>query len=126
MENQRATIFVFLAAAIAGGVFVWQASIATMTLAVIEDPSLAGVINASGLLGLVAAAITFVTLLRLPRPRVFVDAVWVQLFAATWPSREETVNNTGVVVGATIFFSALLSVYDLVWGKITDYFLYSA
>lgn len=126
MENQRATIFVFLAAGIAAGVFVWQAAIAIMTFAVLEDPSLGGVINTSGVLGLAAAAITFFTLLRLPRPRIFVDAVWVQLFAASWPSREETVNNTGVVVGATIFFSALLSVYDLVWGKITDYFLYSA
>jgi preprotein translocase SecE subunit len=126
VENQRATIFVFLAAGIAGGVFVWQAAIATMTFAVLEDPSLGGVINTSGLMGLVAAAVTFFALLRLPRPRQFVDAVWVQLFAASWPSREETVNNTGVVVGATIFFSALLSVYDLLWGRITDYFLYSA
>ncbi len=126
MENQRATIFVFLAAGIGGGVFVWQASLAIMAFAALEDPSLGGVINTSTFLGRVAAAITFFTLLRLPRPRVFVDSVWVQLFAAHWPSREETVNNTGVVVGATVFFSALLSVYDLAWGKITDYFLYSA
>lgn len=126
MENQRATIFVFMAAGIAGGVFVWKAALAIMGFAALEDPLLAGVVNTSGFLGILAAVVTFFTLLRTPRACAFVDAVWVQLFAAHWPSREETLSNTGVVVGATVFFSALLSVYDLVWGKVTDFFLYSA
>lgn len=125
MENQRSTILVFLIAGIAGGVFVWQAALAIMAFAALEDPSLGGVVNTSSFLGLVTAVAVFFAMLRLERPRVFVDAVWVQLYAAHWPSREETMNNTGVVVAATLFFSALLSVYDLLWGKVTDYFLYS-
>ena len=126
MENQRSTILVFLVAGIAGGVFVWQASLAIMAYAALEDPSLGGVLNTSSLFGLLVAIGTFFTLMRVERARVFVDSVWVQLFAAHWPGREETANNTGVVVAATLFFSALLSLYDLVWGKVTDYFLYSA
>lgn len=126
MENQRATITVFLAAGIAGGIFVWQASLAVMAFSALEDPRLGGVLNTSTVLGLLATVLTFFAFLRTARARNFVDSVWSQLFVAHWPSREETVNNTGVVVGATVFFSALLSVYDLLWGKITDYFLYSA
>ena len=126
MENQRSTILVFLVAGIAGGVFVWQASLAIMAFAALEDPSLGGVLNTSSFLGIITAIATFFTLMRVERARSFVDSVWVQLFAAAWPSREETANNTGVVVAATLFFSALLSMYDLIWGKVTDYFLYSA
>ncbi len=126
MEHQRATIFVFLAAGIAGGIFVWKAALAIMAFSALEDPVLGGVFNTSGFLGGVAAVATFFALMRTLRAQRFVDAVWVQLFAAHWPSREETVNNTGIVVGATVFFSALLSVYDLVWGEVTNFFLYSA
>lgn len=126
MENQRSTILVFLVAGIGGGVFVWQASLAVMAFAALEDPSLGGVLNTSSFLGLLTGVITFFTLMRVERARTFVDAVWTQLYAANWPSREETASNTGVVVGATLFFSALLSVYDLFWGKVTDFFLYSA
>jgi preprotein translocase SecE subunit len=126
VEHQRATISVFLAAGIAGGIFVWKASLAIMAYTPWGDPSLGGVINTSSFLGVIAAMATFFVLMRTLRAQRFVDAVWVQLFAAHWPSREETVNNTGIVVGATVFFSALLSVYDLVWGEVTKFFLYSA
>lgn len=126
MENQRSTILVFLVAGIAGGVFVWQATMAIMAFAALEDPSLAGVLNTSSFLGLLTGVATLFTLMRIDKARNFVDSVWVQLYAANWPTREETMSNTGVVVGATLFFSALLSVYDLIWGKVTDFFLYSA
>lgn len=126
MEHQRATIFVFLAAGIAGGIFVWNALLAISAYTPWGDPLLGDVINTSSFMGGFTAVATFFVLMRTPRAQHFVDAVWVQLFAAHWPSREETVNNTGIVVGATVFFSALLSVYDLVWGEVTNFFLYSA
>ncbi len=126
MENQRSTILVFIVGGIAAGVFVWQSTLAVTAFAAWEDPSLGGVLNTSSFLGFLTAIGTFLALMRVERARNFVDSVWVQLFAAHWPGREETTNNTAVVVGATLFFSALLSVYDLAWGKITDYFLYSS
>ena len=126
MSTARGQVLVSSTAGIAGGVFVWKAALAIMGFAALEDPLLGGVVNTSGFMGGVAAVVTFFALLRTPRACAFVDAVWVQLFSAHWPSREETLNNTGVVVVATVFFSALLSVYDLVWGKVTDFFLYSA
>lgn len=126
MENQRSTILVFLVAGIAGGVFVWQAAMAIVAFAALEDPILAGVLNTSSFLGLLTGAATSFGLMRVHKARTFVDSVWVELYRATWPTREETMSNTGVVVGATLFFSALLSVYDLVWGTVTDFFLYSA
>lgn len=126
MENQRSTIAVFLAGGIAAGVFAWQATMSVTAFAALEDQNLGGVLRMSSLLGLVVGALTFGILWRHDRARNFVDSVWAQLFVAHWPSREETANNTMVVVGATIFFAALLSVYDLVWGKVTDFFLYSA
>lgn len=125
MEYQRQTIATLSAGSLAAGVLVWQASVAIMAFAAVSDVVVGGFANASSLGAVAVAVITFFGLMRAERVRSFVDAVWVQLYAAHWPGREETANNTLVVVGATVFFSALLSVYDLIWRRVTDLFLYS-
>jgi len=48
-----------------------------------------------------------------------------ELKRVTWPTREETIGNTGIVVGATLFFATLLASYDFLWAKLTGIFLYT-
>ena len=92
----------------------------------IEDPVLGGVAAASSLVGIVAGIGGFLALMRNERSSAFADSVVHELKSITWPSRDETVNNTGVVVGTAVFLALLLAGYDLVWAKLAEIFIYSS
>lgn len=124
MENQRAVAVLFIIGGVLAGVFFRSLVIAVMGYAVIEDPLVAG-IAASSIAGAVAGVITVFVLLRNQVASTFTDSVVSELKRVTWPTREETISNTGIVVGATIFFAVLLSTYDFLWAKLTGLFLYT-
>jgi preprotein translocase SecE subunit len=126
VENQRAVTLSFLVGAILVGVFVRSLVVAVMGYAVLEDPILGGVLPASVVVGVVAAIVGFFVALRMEVATTFTDSVWTELQKVTWPSREETTNNTTIVVGATLFFATLLAVYDFTWAKVTGLFLFNA
>ena len=126
MENQRGVSLVFIFGAVAVGVLVRSLAWTVMQAMVWEDPALAGPLTLSWLLGIVAGVIGFFALMRHPKSSGFVDETISELRKVTWPSRDETMGNTGVVVGATVFFSLLLAVYDFAWAEITQLFLYSS
>lgn len=126
MENSRPVTFAFVVAAVAAGLFVRSATVAIMTAQSVEDPMLAGVAPASGVAALVVGAVTLLVLLRHEKAKAFCDSVVTELKKVAWPSREETTNNTGIVVVATVLFGGLLSVYDYVWAQIAEVVLYSA
>ena len=107
------------------GVLVRSIALAIGTYAAFEDPLIAGVIPVSGLFGSVVGIITFAVLIRIPKVTDFFDSIVSEMYRITWPTREETLNNTTIVVGTTIFFATLLSVYDLTWARITGFFLFS-
>lgn len=90
-----------------------------------ENPAYLGVLTASTLAAIASGLIGFFGLLRNAASRSFTDAVVTELLKVAWPSREETVNNTLIVIGATVFFATLLAVYDFAWAKLTGIFLYS-
>jgi len=124
VENQRPVAVVFIAGAVLLGVFVRSLVVAVMGYAVLEDPTVAGV-AASVLVGVVAGIVGFFVLLRNEKATTFTDSVVSELKRVTWPSRDETFSNTGIVVGAAIFFASLLSAYDFLWAKLTGLFLYT-
>lgn len=125
MQNQRLVTLVFLIGGIAVGVLVRSATRALLPLAGLEDPLLLDLAPMSLLLGVGSAVVGFFGLMRHERSSTFVDSVIGELSVVTWPSREETMNNTGVVVGATVFFAALLAVYDFAWARLSELVLYS-
>ena len=84
-----------------------------------------GVLSASTAAAVVVAGASFFVLLRNVRATDFTDEVVSELRKVAWPSRDETVNNTLIVIGATVFFSILLAFYDFAWAKLTELFLYS-
>jgi preprotein translocase SecE subunit len=126
VENQRGVSIVFILGAVAIGVLVRSVARTVMQTLAWEDPTFGGVLTLSLGLGLVGGIVGFFVLIRNAKASSFTDEVLSELTRVTWPSRDETLNNTGIVVGATIFFSALLAVYDFTWAKITELFLYSS
>jgi preprotein translocase SecE subunit len=125
VENQRSVTALFIIGGLLAGVFFRSLTVAVMAYAVLEDPLLAGVAPLSTLLGVIAGVVALFVLLRNEKATAFTDSVVNELRRVTWPSREETLGNTGIVVGATVFFATLLSSYDFLWAKLTGIFLYT-
>ncbi len=124
MEHQRSVIVVFVVAGVLAGVFAHQISDAVLRAIAAEVPTVLGLLTGPVIVGVVVGAGVFFALLRHERARVFVDSVVAELHQVTWPTRAETTQNTGIVVGATVLFAALLAVYDLAWGRVTGLFLF--
>jgi preprotein translocase SecE subunit len=125
VENQRAVGVLFIVGGLLAGVFFRSLAVAVMGYAALEDKLVFGFAPASSLVGVAAGAIALVVLLRNEQASTFADSVVSELRHVTWPTREETFGNTGIVVGATIFFATLLSTYDFLWAKLTGLFLYT-
>lgn len=124
-QNSQWVTIVFVIAAVLFGIFL-NSSVAEISGYMnLENPSLMGALPVSAAVGVVGAAGGFFGLLRHARAGQFTDLVITELRKVAWPTREETVNNTMIVIGATLFFSALLAVYDFAWTKLTGLFLYS-
>jgi preprotein translocase SecE subunit len=114
----------FILAGLLGGEFARSLTVALMNYAAIQDLVVVGV-AVSTLIGVVAGTVTLAVLFRNQRATGFTDSVVSELARVTWPTREETFGNTGIVIGATVFFATLLSTYDLLWAKLTGLFLYT-
>jgi preprotein translocase SecE subunit len=124
VENQRAVAVLFICGGLLAGLFARSAVAAVQVSAALEDPVI-GFARASTLIGVAVGVVTLGVLLRNQVAGSFVDSVVVELKQVTWPTREETTSNTSIVVGATLFFSVLLSSYDFLWAKLTGIFLYT-
>ena len=80
---------------------------------------------ASAWVGVATTVVLFAGLLRTPRVYVFTDEVVTELRRVTWPTQEETVRSSTVVVVFTVILAAVLAVYDYVWVTITRAVLFS-
>ena len=125
MENQRLVTLLYVVAGLAGGVLVRSASLQVMAYQSVEDPVLAGLLPATTLAGVVGALLTFGLLSRNVKANEFADSAVSEMKKVTWPTRDETVNNTGIVVGAAVGFGLLMFAYDYSWSAITTFALYS-
>lgn len=123
--NSRFVTLLFVIGGVVVGFFVESAITEIANAAHWENPSLAGIVSASSLVAIASGIVTFFALLRTRRVTSFTDSVVSELLKVAWPSREETMNNTMIVIGATLFFAILLAVYDFAWAKLTGIFLYS-
>ncbi len=70
-----------------------------------------------------AALIAFVILLRNPKVNTVLDEVVIELKKVTWPSREDVVKSTWVVLVCIFFISLILAGFDVMWGKVIGYLL---
>jgi len=124
VENRRFVTILYLVAGLAGGVLVSSAATQVVSYQHLANP-VVGIFPVTTLLGGAGAALTFAALWRHERVGEFVDSAIGEIKKVTWPTREETVSNTGIVVGAAVGFGALMFVYDTTWSFITKVALYS-
>ena len=79
----------------------------------------------STLVALATGIVTFVVLIRNREVMMFTDEVVGELARVTWPTRDETVRASVVVIFTTIFSASLLAAYDFLWKNVADYFLFT-
>jgi len=119
MDNRKYIVMAFLGASVALGVAVHGLAVPLLTRLEVGDPSIGGMISATGLVGAVAALIAFVVLNRHPVSSVFTDEVITELRKVSWPDKEETIRSTSVVIGFSIGLALALGGYDFVWLRLT-------
>ena len=71
----------------------------------------------------VLGAILFVILFRHARVNQVMDEVVGELKKVTWPSRDDVVKSTTVVLICIFICSFILAGFDLVWGQVISYLL---
>ncbi len=59
------------------------------------------------------------------RINTFLEEVVAELKKVTWPSREDVVKSTIVVLGCVLFASCVLAVFDIAFGRAISYLLHS-
>ena len=79
----------------------------------------------STLVALLSGIVTFLVLIRNREVMMFTDEVVGELARVTWPTRDETVRASVVVIFTTIFSASLLAAYDFLWKNVADYFLFT-
>ncbi|MDP6945371.1 MAG: preprotein translocase subunit SecE, partial [Myxococcota bacterium] len=69
--------------------------------------------------------VTFLGMNRHAKVYSFSDESVTELRKVFWPSRNETVRATAVVVATTLFIALCLAFYDFVWARVTSTFLFT-
>jgi preprotein translocase subunit SecE len=55
-----------------------------------------------------------------PKVNRYVNEVAGELTRVTWPNRQETISQTGIVLAVSIVAAIVLGLFDLVWAQLTD------
>jgi len=125
MRNQKYIVMSFLAAGALIGFTLLGLLVPTLARMEVGDPQIFGLVNATSLVALVVAVVTFVGLNRHPLVVRFSNEVITELRRVTWPEREETVRSSAVVVGTTLFVALMLAIYDYSWAEVTSLLLFT-
>lgn len=91
----------------------------------VSNPEIALGLNATSVAAFIVGIVTFFVLNRHPVAYRFTDEVVTEFRKVTWPSKEETVRSTTVVVVFTVIVSLALAGYDWIWGEITSRVLFT-
>ncbi|MCB9793346.1 MAG: preprotein translocase subunit SecE [Alphaproteobacteria bacterium] len=126
MANQRFIVLTFLGIAFVAGLTFRSAAIQTILVMGHSDSMIAGLFPLSSLIGILAAVLTFFILFRTAPAVRYADEAIGELAKVTWPDREETINSSVIVIISTLIFSGSLSIFDFVWARITNLFLFNA
>lgn len=124
MQNQRYILMAFLAIAAVVGVTVRSVAIDVLSRVDFGDPQVLA-LNTSGWIGVLSAVVVFATMVRTKRVFIYTDEVVTELRKVAWPSREETLRSSMVVVGFTVALASVLAAYDYLWVTITRAVLFS-
>ena len=124
MSNARYIYLTFLLAGACTGLAVRSMAVAILLSMGAADTVVGGLLPLSTIIGFVSAILTFFVMLKVPVVVQYTDECISELVKVTWPDREETTNNSMVVIVATLIFSGSLAAFDFVWAKVTDLFIF--
>ena len=126
VPNQRFIVLAFVICSIMVGLVLRSASVAVMLGLGRADTLLGGAVPLSALIALAGGVVCFFILLKNTVAVRFSDEAIGELAKVTWPSREETINSSLVVVATSVIFSGSLALFDFVWARATNFFLFTA
>jgi preprotein translocase SecE subunit len=124
LSNARYIYLTFLLAGACAGLAFRSGAVAILLSMGAADTVVGGILPLSTIIGLFGAVLTFFVMLKLPLVVQYTDECISELVKVTWPDREETTNNSMVVIVATLIFSGSLAAFDFVWAKVTDLFIF--
>ena len=125
MKNQRFVLMSFFTAAVLVGMSLQGLGAPLLANFEISNPEIALGLNATSVAAFIVGIVTFFVLNRHPVAYRFTDEVVTEFRKVTWPSKEETVRSTTVVVVFTVIVSLALAGYDWIWGEITSRVLFT-
>ncbi len=125
MNNQKYVLMSFFAAAVLVGMSLQGLGGPLLANFEVSNPEIALGLNATNLVAFIAGVITFLVLNRHLAAYRFTDEVVSEFRKVSWPTREETVRSTTVVIVFTVVVASTLAGYDWIWGEITSRVLFT-
>lgn len=125
MANQRFIVVAFLLIALVVGLAVHSATLSIIPMQGWQDVMIGGVFATSSVVGIASGALSFFVLLKTPAAVLYADEAIGELVKVTWPTREQTVNSALVVVATAFVLAGSLAVFDFVWARLTNLFLFN-
>jgi preprotein translocase subunit SecE len=89
----------------------------------LPDQALAGPINYPVLVAGVLTGLIFALVRRDARVNQFLLECVREIREIVWPTRQEVIDSTKVVIVATLFLAAVLGGFDLIWAKVSRFIL---
>lgn len=122
MDNRKLILGSYLGASIVTW-FLARSTFAYLYLTFYQIRRLAGVNALREGLPVLLGAIVFIVLVKHPRVNVVMDEVVSELKKVTWPSKDDVVKSTTVVIICILIASFILAGFDLMWGKMITFLL---
>lgn len=115
MSRQRYVLLSFFLLAVVVGFTLDVALSSAFAQFGLADNRIGGTLSTTTALSIGAAALTLLVLVRSARAVTFWGEVVGELLRVTWPNRDEAARAATTVIATTLFASAVLAVYDLIW-----------
>lgn len=125
MKNQRFVLMSFFTAAVLVGMSLQGLGAPLLANFEVSNPEIILGFSATSMAAFAAGIATFFVLNRHPVAYRFTDEVVTEFRKVTWPTKEETVRSTTVVVLFTIIVAGALAGYDWIWGEVTSRVLFT-
>jgi len=117
MDNRKVILGSYLGTSILAW-FLTRSMLAYLYLNVYQIRRLPSINLIKEALPVLVAAIVFTILFKHPRINTVMEEVVFELKKVTWPSREDVVKSTTVVIICIIIISGILAGFDLMWGEL--------
>lgn len=122
MDNRK----IILLSYTLGSMLVWfmtRSMVQYLYLSFYQVRRLPGIGMAREALPVILGLIAFGILIRNTRVNQTLDEVVSELKKVTWPSRQDVVRSTTVVIFCIVVASVILMLFDVLWAKLVNVFL---